>query len=111
MYSHDVFRSSDVVHRDLHSFPTRRSSDLTLTTPQTIHPAAEIAVPANRPRKSRSEEHTSELQSRRELVCRPLLEKKKTNTPMTRAAFTGIFGRRARHAASSSTLPACTDSR
>src|SRR5699024_4042921 len=29
-------------------------------------------------RDSRSEEHTSELQSRFELVCRPLLEKKKT---------------------------------
>src|SRR5690349_22856041 len=28
--------------------------------------------------KSRSEEHTSELQSRRDLVCRLLLEKKKT---------------------------------
>src|SRR5204863_7101982 len=28
----------------------------------------------------RSEEHTSELQSRRDLVCRLLLEKKKTNT-------------------------------
>src|SRR5438874_8059532 len=30
--------------------------------------------------RSRSEEHTSELQSRRELVCRLLLEKKKTPT-------------------------------
>src|SRR5687768_17931220 len=32
----------------------------------------------------RSEEHTSELQSRLHLVCRPLLEKKKTrqHTPM-----------------------------
>src|SRR5207302_5564889 len=29
---------------------------------------------------SRSEEHTSELQSRENLVCRLLLEKKKTNT-------------------------------
>src|SRR6266496_1217748 len=28
----------------------------------------------------RSEEHTSELQSRRDLVCRLLLEKKKNNT-------------------------------
>src|SRR5690349_23789373 len=28
--------------------------------------------------RSRSEEHTSELQSRRDLVCRLLLEKKKT---------------------------------
>src|SRR5712675_3230219 len=34
----------------------------------------------SRPR-SRSEEHTSELQSRLHLVCRLLLEKKKTNTP------------------------------
>src|SRR5438874_4178015 len=30
--------------------------------------------------RRRSEEHTSELQSRRDLVCRLLLEKKKTNT-------------------------------
>src|SRR5438874_6133286 len=30
-----------------------------------------------RARRSRSEEHTSELQSRRDLVCRLLLEKKK----------------------------------
>src|SRR5437773_8049479 len=31
----------------------------------------------------RSEEHTSELQSHHDLVCRLLLEKKKTNTTMT----------------------------
>src|SRR3712207_8701518 len=31
------------------------------------------------PRARRSEEHTSELQSRQYLVCRLLLEKKKTN--------------------------------
>src|SRR5690349_22887694 len=31
-------------------------------------------------RGGRSEEHTSELQSRRDLVCRLLLEKKKQNT-------------------------------
>src|SRR5438874_5813389 len=42
----------------------------------------------------RSEEHTSELQSRRDLVCRLLLEKKKVrpNTNTTRnilVAFTG----------------------
>src|SRR5204863_1202191 len=30
--------------------------------------------------RNRSEEHTSELQSRRELVCRLLLEKKKSRT-------------------------------
>src|SRR5438874_4956002 len=34
-------------------------------------------VAADEPRELRSEEHTSELQSRRDLVCRLLLEKKK----------------------------------
>src|SRR5215204_7594842 len=33
--------------------------------------------PRNRARRSRSEEHTSELQSHSDLVCRLLLEKKK----------------------------------
>src|SRR3712207_7587644 len=33
-----------------------------------------------RPDRVRSEEHTSELQSRQYLVCRLLLEKKKTNS-------------------------------
>src|SRR3712207_6865228 len=39
-------------------------------------PASVISSPARR----RSEEHTSELQSRQYLVCRLLLEKKKNNT-------------------------------
>src|SRR3712207_7341250 len=47
---------------------------------------ADLATPAPRPRPQlpgptegpRSEEHTSELQSRQYLVCRLLLEKKKT---------------------------------
>src|SRR5437870_11560130 len=37
------------------------------------------AVPLRSPVFSRSEEHTSELQSRGHLVCRLLLEKKKTH--------------------------------
>src|SRR5229473_8570933 len=36
-------------------------------------------IPATRPLKHRSEEHTSELQSLAYLVCRLLLEKKKKN--------------------------------
>src|SRR5690349_22371215 len=36
-----------------------------------------VGVTARRIRQRRSEEHTSELQSRRDLVCRLLLEKKK----------------------------------
>src|SRR5215813_14755397 len=41
------------------------------------------SVPVGRNRTGRSEEHTSELQSRPHLVCRLLLEKKKKqmNTP------------------------------
>src|SRR5215203_7101545 len=35
---------------------------------------------SRRPQHGRSEEHTSELQSRQYLVCRLLLEKKKRNT-------------------------------
>src|SRR5437868_8767715 len=37
---------------------------------------------------SRSEEHTSELQSRFDLVCRLLLEKKKNNTKLLHTALT-----------------------
>src|SRR5206468_12291944 len=97
-------------HRDLPSFPTRRSSDLEVAVRvearvdarartddvdaelQRVHAprpgeivdeldAVLVAqlevevVPAEGSR--RSEEHTSELQSRSDLVCRLLLEKKK----------------------------------
>src|SRR5207248_11116143 len=98
-------------HRHLHSFPTRRSSDL---TPPIVQPllkprppgaqarldtgrrhggdrrevarglghrcaAAHAAAASTAARFSRSEEHTSELQSPYDLVCRLLLEKKKTS--------------------------------
>src|SRR2546421_8171467 len=38
-----------------------------------------VAAHVEQPRLDRSEEHTSELQSRSDLVCRLLLEKKKKN--------------------------------
>src|SRR5437773_8099818 len=78
------------------SFPTRRSSDLsnvqthranlTQFCHQLLIPiswqlhvkAAHAELERNFPKSSRSEEHTSELQSHHELVCRLLLEKKKT---------------------------------
>src|SRR2546422_9724355 len=65
-------------------FPTRRSSDLgqrprgsprSCRTSVTGEPTSATAA-GNRSR-DRSEEHTSELQSRLHLVCRLLLEKKK----------------------------------
>src|SRR5690349_24151354 len=43
-----------------------------------------------RPRR-RSEEHTSELQSRRDLVCRLLLEKKKPNCYLSVSTLCGFF--------------------
>src|SRR5699024_12283660 len=79
-------------HPDLHSFPTRRSSDLLEeSTGATALFATSCAGDINtghaldgRPddphrrtfARCRSEEHTSELQSRFDLVCRLLLEKK-----------------------------------
>src|SRR6266705_7039797 len=43
-----------------------------------VEPAGGRGAPGHEPRE-RSEEHTSELQSPYDLVCRLLLEKKKTN--------------------------------
>src|SRR5439155_25312750 len=98
-------------HRDLHSFPTRRSSDLDKVPELQVYGPPPIArmtellfgadgvygpdirarvehpssidvfqarggqPPRKRPAPRRSEEHTSELQSRGHLVCRLLLEK------------------------------------
>src|SRR3712207_8253915 len=45
-----------------------------------MHPA-----PAGRPPLQRSEEHTSELQSRQYLVCRLLLENKKCSDSLSQA--------------------------
>src|SRR5699024_12707696 len=89
-------------HCALHSFPTRRSSDLVVLEvptnglPRVLHWGQDLgelteadleALVASGPQRAltslpsngvpaRSEEHTSELQSRFDLVCRLLLEKK-----------------------------------
>src|SRR5205809_6549308 len=91
----DFFLSAYAAHRDLHSFPTRRSSDLVRDLGgdlPVLRPAAagglrrDVAAPqAGRARLAagrggRSEEHTSELQSRLHLVCRLLLEKKNSRS-------------------------------
>src|SRR5690606_40763577 len=108
--SHSFFFLSSVDTPALHSFPTRRSSDLHFLRTvidvalridiemQDVIGAATVddldathlddAMPVIRVEASgfgiqhdlahdRSEEHTSELQSRENLVCRLLLEKKK----------------------------------
>src|SRR5437667_829728 len=66
--------------RDLHSFPTRRSSDLGITFEAPSPAAGQARLSFARrscETQPRSEEHTSELQSHHDLVCRLLLEKKK----------------------------------
>src|SRR5688500_19957315 len=98
-------------NRALPSFPTRRSSDLlrqcdetpptpwcevgdlasgeqtrvvfTLTSYRPSVVAATITTTTASTEALRSEEHTSELQSPCNLVCRLLLEKKKTDSQST----------------------------
>src|SRR5205814_4426855 len=98
-------------YHHLHSFPTRRSSDLppsrmarcwlsppatstslspsigtsrsSRISPRLILPSSfsePYRIACERFSPSRSEEHTSELQSLRHLVCRLLLEKKKIDS-------------------------------
>src|SRR5438270_7148739 len=63
-------------HRDLHSFPTRRSSDLSASRSACSRSATRCFSSWWGRLLLRSEEHTSELQSQSNLVCRLLLEKK-----------------------------------
>src|SRR5262249_56796233 len=93
--------SSRTHHRHLHSFPTRRSSDLApaalgltpygtghevasgspTTTPAPEAPLVPLGVAVRQGdfwRLWRSEEHTSELQSLTNLVCRLQLEQDET---------------------------------
>src|SRR5699024_12621682 len=74
-------------HQALHSFPTRRSSDLSRThgvkqgkrrrvAPKPYLLLSSTALQSQLCPSLRSEEHTSEFQSRFDLVCRLLLEKK-----------------------------------
>src|SRR5688572_31584550 len=93
-------------HTHLHSFPTRRSSDLDSACNRMIKKASNTHAHACELAKlglavwnanpsvyhefdnwmflpaTRSEEHTSELQSQSNLVCRLLLEKKNTKISM-----------------------------
>src|SRR5437870_10989534 len=95
-------------HRDLHSFPTRRSSDLYLRRQRKndarLTPCRRsksgTGMPASAsfriPTIWRSEEHTSELQSRGHLVCRLLLEKKKAERGLPSCSSPGATLSRSR---------------
>src|SRR5436190_18410287 len=63
-------------------FPSRRSSDLTGVSRKILSAEnrARLRRLVSEASHNRSEEHTSELQSHSDLVCRLLLEKKKKKT-------------------------------
>src|SRR5262249_60287780 len=73
---HPISLYSSAHHRDLHSFPTRRSSDLPpdRANAQPCDPCCPAGYRQAQPWPlQRSEEHTSELQSLTNLVFRLLL--------------------------------------
>src|SRR5207244_13051202 len=74
--SYFLFFKNPGAHLALHSFPTRRSSDLHHREPGLVVRRPPFARVGGHRVPSRSEEHTSELQSPDHLVCRLLLEKK-----------------------------------
>src|SRR3712207_7838314 len=88
-------------------FPYRRSSDLLadrgeedgvlgeLLAQGALELGVDLADPALG--DARSEEHTSELQSRQYLVCRLLLEKKKKITPESSRTATNTYQRPTTH--------------
>src|SRR5207249_8804114 len=61
----------------LFPYTTLFRSSLTAVGASTLAPVIEESIVAFVEQSTRSEEHTSELQSRFDLVCRLLLEKKK----------------------------------
>src|SRR5690349_22176126 len=73
----DGARPPRAAHPEADAARLGRAADAGLRRPRQ---APRPATSSRRVRPARSEEHTSELQSRRDLVCRLLLEKKNTIT-------------------------------
>src|SRR2546422_4118926 len=73
--------------RDHHCFKKKLNKDVTSSRAERFSDA-DLA--------SRSEEHTSELQSRLHLVCRLLLEKKKKIQNTNNSTYTHLYAERSR---------------
>src|SRR5260370_3339399 len=74
-----LFRSGDVVEVSVANVRSIEGKELTLgNVPHPANPTLTIAPSTRASAPCRSEEHTSELQSHLNLVCRLLLEKKKS---------------------------------
>src|SRR6266436_10385507 len=82
--------TTEIYTLSLHdALPIHCSARLQISTQQSAALLASSAVLSGRPNRIRSEEHTSELQSRLHLVCRLLLEKKKS-WRSTRAGYNDL---------------------
>src|SRR5699024_11245031 len=75
---HDALPISGAAARPPRSATTSSLGGSSGVTARSPGGAREVSAPSGCPGEQRSEEHTSELQSRFDLVCRLLLEKKKT---------------------------------
>src|SRR5687768_18328796 len=84
-----LFRSRRAARREL-----RRAARASSDRPRRGGRDRSASTPASRP--VRSEENTSELQSRLHLVCRLLLEKKNKEISRTRSNFLPVHRRRSR---------------
>src|SRR5947207_7890741 len=88
VFLHSVFFFNDTAPTEIYTLslhdalPTWGSSSVVGTDPVWPPPSPPCTSTASTPR---SEEHTSELQSHSDLVCRLLLEKKKKHHQATRA--------------------------
>src|SRR5437870_7972126 len=82
-------------------FPTRRSSDLATAGRSVTRPGSPASRGPSCCATWRSEEHTSELQSRGHLVCRLLLEKKKKKKKSTRRYLTYNYNTYNKHSTTS----------
>src|SRR5207249_10075916 len=111
LHSFPFFFQSSPHHRHLHSFPTRRSSDLLEYLARVVcamphgsrweaYPDSVVGTDSHTTMVNslgvfgwgvRSEEHTSELQSRFDLVCRLLLEKKKKKNDIIKISPLSVY--------------------
>src|SRR2546430_12824200 len=85
---HSFFFFNDTATTEIYTLPLHDALPISMppmtppSTPPMEPPATPPGTPPVMPVESRSEEHTSELQSQSNLVCRLLLEKKKKPTAL-----------------------------
>src|SRR5471032_738965 len=74
-----LFFFNDTATTEIYTLSLHDALPISSASPTSSIPVTTRDSMRNRARQKRSEEHTSELQSHHEIVCRLLLEKKKTS--------------------------------